>query len=141
MRCCASVALALSLQTEVAFAGPPAVAVKLDITLATSIDSVAPAAPPGLPELPKAAASRGELLYTTHCISCHTTQMHWRDKRVANDWNGLKKQVRRWQDASSLAWNESDITEVSRYLNDSIYHFEQTVDPVSLFRFAPRRSP
>ena len=25
--------------------------------------------------------SRGELLYTTHCIACHSTQVHWRDKR------------------------------------------------------------
>ena len=26
--------------------------------------------------------SRGELLYSTHCIACHTSQMHWRDKKV-----------------------------------------------------------
>lgn len=58
--------------------------------------------------------------------------MHWRDQRVANDWTSLNRQVRRWQDASSLAWNQRDITEVSRYLNDSIYHFDQTANPVSL---------
>ena len=77
------------------------------------------------------AQSRGELLYTTHCISCHTTEMHWRDKRSANNWPALKAQVRRWQDAASLAWSDSDILEVSRYLNETIYHFEQTADPVS----------
>jgi mono/diheme cytochrome c family protein len=77
------------------------------------------------------AQSRGELLYTTHCISCHTTEMHWRDKRSANNWPGLKVQVRRWQDAASLAWGDSDILDVSRYLNETIYHFEQTADPVS----------
>jgi mono/diheme cytochrome c family protein len=27
--------------------------------------------------------NRGERLYTTHCIACHSTQMHWRDKWVA----------------------------------------------------------
>jgi hypothetical protein len=70
------------------------------------------------------AKSRGELLYTTHCISCHTTQMHWRDNRAATDWQALKAQVRRWQDAASLAWSERDILEVSRYLNDTIYHFK-----------------
>lgn len=77
------------------------------------------------------AQSRGELLYTTHCIACHTTQMHWRDKRVANNWPALKAQVRRWQDAASLGWGDGDILDVSRYLNESIYHFEQTADPVS----------
>jgi mono/diheme cytochrome c family protein len=77
------------------------------------------------------AQSRGELLYTTHCISCHTTEMHWRDKRSAHDWPALKAQVRRWQDAASLAWGDSDVLDVSRYLNETIYHFQQTADPVS----------
>jgi mono/diheme cytochrome c family protein len=77
------------------------------------------------------AQSRGELLYTTHCISCHTTEMHWRDKRSASNWPALKAQVRRWQDVASLAWGDSDILDVSRYLNETIYHFEQTADPVS----------
>jgi mono/diheme cytochrome c family protein len=77
------------------------------------------------------AQSRGELLYATHCISCHTTQMHWRDKRSANNWPSLKLQVRRWQDAASLAWVDSDILDVSGYLNTTIYHFELTTDPVS----------
>lgn len=39
----------------------------------------------------------------------------------------LKVQVRRWQDAASLAWSDDDILEVSRYLNESIYHFAQSV--------------
>jgi mono/diheme cytochrome c family protein len=99
------------------------------------------------------AQSRGELLYTTHCISCHTTEIHWRDKRSARNWAALKAQVRRWQDAASLAWSDSDILDVSRYLNDSTYHFEQPADPVSslslggnepvstLTRLAPQRLP
>ena len=65
------------------------------------------------------AQSRGELLYTTHCISCHTTEMHWRDKRAASNWPALKAQVRRWQDAASLAWSDGDILDVSRYLNET----------------------
>ncbi len=77
------------------------------------------------------AQSRGELLYATHCISCHTTEMHWRDKRSASNWMALKVQVRRWQDAASLAWSDGDILDVSRYLNESIYHFEQMADSVS----------
>ncbi len=46
---------------------------------------------------PVTAPSRGELLYTTHCIACHDTQVHWRDGKLAHDWNSLKVQVRRWQ--------------------------------------------
>lgn len=78
------------------------------------------------------AQSRGELLYTTHCIDCHTTPMHWRENRSATNWSDLKVQVRRWQGAASLAWSDSDILDVARYLNDSICHFGQTADTVSL---------
>ena len=77
------------------------------------------------------AESRGELLYSAHCIACHTSQMHWRENRVATDWPSLKIQVRRWQGAASLAWSDGDILEVARYLNESIYHFEKTTGPVS----------
>ena len=77
------------------------------------------------------AESRGELLYSTHCISCHTTEMHWRDARVATDWNSLKTQVKRWQGVVSLDWNDADIVAVSRHLNDTIYHFPQTTDSVT----------
>jgi hypothetical protein len=80
---------------------------------------------------PAMAQSRGELLYTTHCFACHTTQQHWRDNRVVSDWEGLKVQVRRWQDAALLGWTDSDILDVSRYLNRAFYRVEQTADPVT----------
>lgn len=85
------------------------------------------------------AQSRGELLYSTHCISCHTTEMHWRDKKVATDWTSLRFQVRRWQDNAGLGWNEADIREVTRYLNESIYRYTPTADSLqSSTAAAPR---
>jgi hypothetical protein len=71
------------------------------------------------------AQSRGELLYSTHCIACHTTQMHWRDKKQATDWNSLKAQVRAWQATARLEWSEDDVAEVARYLNERFYRFVQ----------------
>ena len=53
------------------------------------------------------APSRGQLLYTTHCVACHNSQMHWRDKRQAADWPGLKVQVRQWQASIGLQWSEA----------------------------------
>ena len=76
--------------------------------------------------------TRGELLYSTHCVTCHTTQMHWRNDRQAFDWDSLKLQVRRWQGNASLAWTDADIAEVSRYLNETIYHYPQLNDRVGL---------
>ena len=70
-----------------------------------------------------ATPTRGELLYSTHCIECHSTQMHWRAQRQARDWDSLKAQVRRWQAAANLRWTEADIAEVARHLNETIYQF------------------
>ena len=75
-----------------------------------------------------------QLLYTTHCIKCHTTQMHWRQDRGAHDWDSLKGQVRRWQGNAGLGWNEVDIAEVARHLNDTTYRHPQTSDRLSLAR-------
>jgi len=76
--------------------------------------------------------SRGELLYSTHCVSCHTAQIHWRDKRLVTDWPSLKAQVRRWQSNVGLNWNADDIVEVARRLNTLYYHYPQTADQVGL---------
>ena len=81
---------------------------------------------------PAPTETRGQLLYTTHCIGCHTTQMHWRENKRATDWDSLKVQVRRWQGNASLQWGDADINEVARHLNDTIYRYPQTADRVSL---------
>jgi mono/diheme cytochrome c family protein len=66
---------------------------------------------------------RGAMLYENHCIQCHTQQVHWRDKKLATDWESLIKQVDRWQHNAGLRLNENDIEEVSKYLNRNYYHF------------------
>ncbi|MBO9512512.1 MAG: cytochrome C [Variovorax sp.] len=82
---------------------------------------------------PAVAQSRGELLYTTHCVACHTTGVHWRDHRLATDWNSLQAQVARWQGIGFLAWSDDDIAAVTRYLNESYYGFQAPRDaPVVL---------
>jgi hypothetical protein len=70
-----------------------------------------------------AGSTRGELLYRTHCIACHSTQVHWRDQKIATDWSSLFAQVRRWQANVGLNWPDSTVEEVTRYLNSTIYRF------------------
>jgi mono/diheme cytochrome c family protein len=67
--------------------------------------------------------SRGELLYRTYCIGCHTTQVHWRGKALASDWAGLVAQVERWQRNAKLGWSGADVDAVARYLNAAYYRF------------------
>jgi mono/diheme cytochrome c family protein len=70
-----------------------------------------------------AEPSRGDMLYHTHCIACHTEHVHWRDARLAHDWGSLVKQVGRWQRNTGLQWSDEDIAAVARYLNARYYHF------------------
>ena len=91
------------------------------------------------PAAPAQAQTRGELLYSTHCIACHTTQMHWRDKKQATDWYSLKAQVQAWQTTARLAWSEDDIVDVTRHLNDNFYRFAQPSGPVGALK--PGASP
>ena len=69
---------------------------------------------------------RGKLLYSTYCIGCHTTQMHWREKKLATNWGSLRYQVRHWQENVAPGLAEEDITAIARYLNDLYYHFPTT---------------
>ncbi len=77
------------------------------------------------------AQSRGELLYTTHCGACHSAQMHWRDKKQVLDWTSLRGQVRFWQSQAMLGWNDDDINQVARYLNDTYYRMPPPAERTS----------
>ena len=80
-------------------------------------------------------ADRGALLYATHCVECHTTQMHWREQRQARDWSTLRWQVRRWQGEARLGWTADDINAVARHLTDTIYRFpEERADASAALR-------
>jgi mono/diheme cytochrome c family protein len=74
----------------------------------------------------KYSEARGQLLYTTHCGVCHTSQVHWREQKKVTDWNSLVVQVRHWQGIAGLGWSEDDIRDVSRYLNDQFYSYKDT---------------
>lgn len=84
----------------------------------------------GLLGMPAVAQERGQLLYETHCIACHSAQVHWREKKLALDWSSLRWQVQRWQVIATLNWSEDDVTAVARHLNRRYYHFPEPVSPV-----------
>lgn len=68
-------------------------------------------------------AIRGELLYSTHCIACHSTKIHWRENKLASDWSSLQSEVQRWQGIARLGWDNEDIENVARYLNTTYYRY------------------
>lgn len=68
-------------------------------------------------------ATRGELLYSTHCIACHSTKIHWRENKLASNWSSLQSEVQRWQGIARLGWDNDDIESVARYLNATYYRY------------------
>ena len=68
-------------------------------------------------------APRGELLYSTHCIACHSTQVHWREKKLVTDLASLQSEVQRWQGIAKLGWNNEDVEDVARHLNTIYYRY------------------
>jgi mono/diheme cytochrome c family protein len=90
-----------------------------------------------LAQSPAATQSRGELLYTTHCIACHTSEIHWRDKSRVTDWSSLRAQVNRWQGEAKLGWSDADIMDVARYLNQLHYRLDPAAIPIASAGRAP----
>jgi len=70
---------------------------------------------------------RGRLLYETACIACHTTQAHWRDKRIVQSWPELLYQVTRWQHNAGQNWSGAEIVDVGAYLNHRFYNLPCTL--------------
>jgi mono/diheme cytochrome c family protein len=68
-----------------------------------------------------ADGQRGRLLYETACVACHTTEAHWRDKRLVRSWPDLVRQVTRWQSNAKQTWTGEEIVDVAAHLNERFY--------------------
>ena len=78
-----------------------------------------PAAP-----LRAADLARGQALYETHCIACHSEKVHWRDKSLVRSWADLRGQVTRFQGIAGQEWSEQEIDDVAAYLNRQFYRMQ-----------------
>ena len=72
---------------------------------------------------PSAQTERGRLLYENHCAECHTTEVHFREKRKAQSLDDVREWVLRWQAELELDWTGADVDDVARYLNGRYYQF------------------
>ena len=71
-----------------------------------------------------ADASRGQLLYENHCMVCHTSVVHVRDRRKAKTREDIQSWIRRWQAELGLSWGPNEIDDVTEFLNDRFYRLE-----------------
>ena len=84
-----------------------------------------------------AEADRGQELYETHCINCHTAGVHVRERRMADDFNGIRLWASRWNENLALGWGDDDILEVALYLNRRFYNFPCPTDVCKLLSSVP----
>ncbi len=81
----------------------------------------------GLALVPTAAGAgdydRGQLLYQARCVGCHDKSVHNRAARKAVTVEAIRAQVRRWDGAMGGAWKDSEVDDVTTYLNELYYRY------------------
>lgn len=68
---------------------------------------------------------RGEMLYRNHCLGCHESVVHIREKRQAKNLGVLRDTVNRWSQELNLNWSSDEIEDVMLYLNMRYYHYTE----------------
>lgn len=66
---------------------------------------------------------RGELLYTTHCASCHSERLHERDKSKIRSLADLRDEVARWVPQTKHRFTLDEREDVVEYLNRMHYKY------------------
>lgn len=94
------------------------------------------------PRMAEAAdAARGAALYESRCGSCHSESVHGRAKRVATDFEDVRRWVRRWNDNLTLRWGDEEIDDVAMYLNNTYYKYRCPPTVCKVVSLAPRAHP
>lgn len=71
-----------------------------------------------------ADANRGQLLYENHCMVCHTSIVHVRERRKANSREEIEAWIVRWQTELGLNWDSGEVDDVAEFLNQRFYRLE-----------------
>jgi hypothetical protein len=66
---------------------------------------------------------RGQLLYETHCGTCHYERVHQRTRSDVKDISDLRDTVARWAAQTKHQFTVEEVEEVVQYLNRSHYRF------------------
>jgi cytochrome c5 len=77
-----------------------------------------------IPSAHAADARRGATLYELRCDGCHSESVHGRAKRVAHDYDDVRKWVARWNESLKLRWSGEEVEDVTAYLNGTYYRFK-----------------
>lgn len=71
------------------------------------------------------AAPRGQMLYENHCMSCHESVVHIRERQQAESLPQLRARVLYWADYLQMRWGREEVEEVVKHLDSQYYRFER----------------
>ncbi len=71
-----------------------------------------------------ADAERGRMLYELRCGECHSQSVHGRAQRDAKRYGDVLAYVVRWNAQLNIGWQNDDIHDVAKYVNDTYYGFK-----------------
>jgi hypothetical protein len=74
---------------------------------------------------PEPASAFDEGRFAESAAANQNAQLYWREIGQARDWEGLKAQLRRWQQLANPGWDEERIEEVARALNNAVFRFAE----------------
>lgn len=70
-----------------------------------------------------ADSANGKKLHDEQCMKCHDDGVYTRPNRIITSEAALRKQVNRCQLNTGIQWFDSDIDDVTSYLNQTYYKF------------------
>ena len=70
-------------------------------------------------------STRGQVLYDTHCGTCHDTSAHKRENHLVTSMDELRSWVAAMGAHTELDWRVDDVEDVAFYLNLRIYRFSR----------------
>ena len=65
--------------------------------------------------------ARGELLYATHCASCHSERLHHREKSKIRTLADLRDEVARWAPQTRHRFTLDEMEDVVQHLSRTHY--------------------
>jgi mono/diheme cytochrome c family protein len=68
--------------------------------------------------------SRGQLLYETHCATCHTERLHDREKSVIRSYADLRAEVGKRAAMTNRRFSPDELDDIIEYLDRSHYRLD-----------------
>lgn len=72
-----------------------------------------------------AILEQGKQLHSTHCVSCHSTNVYTRQDRMIKGYESLKTHVQRCATNLDKPWFDDEVDAVAAYLNANYYLFKE----------------